>query len=194
MPQINRKDIWTLCFLFSLIVFVVILYLLFKGQQTIYYSPVFNSQGKSVAYIKRMVDYQVEGGSLIPFMGEQVTISVKSDRLQLCQKDLESNKETVIHDWMIDLDQRNKLGGVWVRLDWHGPVLKYYVRLTDYGQIHLGQEKNGPSGLEWILTNTRERELIKHGPIEVGVVQVFLNADPEKIRFPYVNRLIIEKR
>lgn len=164
-----------------------------QSPKAIYYCPVISASGEKIAYIKRIVNYSVKGGSIMPFMGQPPKVKVRSDRIQLCERIIKNGQEAALEHWLIPLAKRDSLGNIWPELDWHSEELYYKIRLTNFGDIAVGERTNGPSGLEWILTNVKDNKTISKGPTEAEGIKVMLDSDPERIRFPQSNKLIIEK-
>lgn len=165
----------------------------FAKPQVLYYSPVVNLSGQNIAYVKRTVDYSVKGGGLIPFLGPAPEVKVKSDLIELCQRNIANGEETVQHRWLIPLVKSDDLGSVHAKLDWHQNRLHYSIRLSFFGDINIGERRNGHSGLEFYLTNVRTRARFVVGPTSAGGLLVKLSEDPERVRFPTSNSIIVEK-
>ena len=156
---------------------------------TLYYSPVVNYSGEKIAYVKRQLSYSASGGGIIPFMGAQAKVSVKSDRIQLCEKDLRSGKEVVLKDWKISLDRTDKVGHVRVILNWDLEKLYYAIKLSynSYGRINLGKYQHP----YWWLTNSDNYFRLKQGPQIAAGVRAGVSEKPGG-RYPIGNDLIVE--
>ncbi|MFO7740521.1 MAG: HEAT repeat domain-containing protein [Desulfatiglandaceae bacterium] len=157
--------------------------------KTLYYSPVVNYSGEKIAYVKRKLDYSSWGGSIIPFMGEPAKVKVKSDRIQVCEKDLKSGKEVVLEDWKIPLVKTDNVGNVGVILNWDLEKLRYAIKLSrsGYGKINLGKYQHP----YWWLTNTKAYFRLKQGPATAAGVRAGVS-ERAGGRFPTSNKLIVE--
>ena len=157
--------------------------------KTLYYSPVVNYAGEKIAYVKRHLSYSTSGGSIIPFMGEQAKVKVKSDRIQLCEKDLRSGEEVVLEDWKITLDNTDKVGHVRVILNWDLEKLRYAIKLSSnsYGRINLGKYQHP----YWWLTNSKTYFRLKQGPETAAGIRAGVSEKPGG-RYPLSNKLIVE--
>lgn len=196
---VNKKIKWIIAIISSFsVAFILILAVFFKFlpmTEVLYYQPVIDNNGKNIAYIKRSLNYYFTEIKItfMPFMQSPPAVKVMRDCIQLCKRNRDTNREFVLIEWKIPLEMKNKLGSIAPELDWHGKDLKYNITLQGYGDIGLGTRKNGPSGLEWVLTNLKEGEGIAQGPIKGQGVHVELTNNPERIRFPRSNKIIIER-
>jgi hypothetical protein len=107
--------------------------------ETLYYAPVVNSTGEKVAYVKRLLKYSASGGSIMPFLGGSPTkVRIKSDRIQLCEKDLRTGGENILKDWKIRLVIKNSRGRIQPVLNWDLENLRYVIRMRGFGDIGIG--------------------------------------------------------
>ena len=158
--------------------------------KTLYYSPVVNFSGEKVAYVKRKLSYSAWGGSIIPFMGKQAAVKVRSDKLQLCEKKIDNGKVTILEEWNIPILKPDRVGHVIVVLNWDLENLRYSIKLSSqsYGQINIGKFRHP----YWTLTNTQGPTRLKQGPSAGGGYQASVSSKPGG-RYPGSNKLIVEK-
>jgi hypothetical protein len=160
-----------------------------QRAETLYYAPVVNSTGEKVAYVKRLLKYSASGGSIMPFIGGSPTkVRIKSDRIQLCEKDIQTGRESILEDWKIDLVIKNSRGRIQPVLNWDLENLRYVIRMRGFGDIGIGIWRR-PYGY---LTNLENWSKLKHGPIAAGTIRVRLNGLTSG-RFPETNEVVVEK-
>ena len=144
-----------------------------QRAEALYYAPVVNSTGEKVAYVKRLLKYSTSGGSIMPFMGGSPTkVRIKSDRIQLCEKDIRTGRQIILEDWKINLVIRNSRGRIQPVLNWDLENLRYVIRMRGFGDIGIGIWRR-PYGY---LTNLENWSRLTHGPIAAGTIRVRLNS------------------
>ena len=164
----------------------------FAKPQVLYYAAVINPSGQTIAYVKRTVDYSVEGEGPAPFL-DAPAVKVKSDLIELCQQNIATGEEAVLHSWPLPLVKMDSLGNVHPTLNWQTENLRYSIRLAFFGDINIGEKRDGPSGTEFYLTNVSpDLELVQE-PHRAGETLIKLSENPEKIRFPTSNKIIIDR-
>lgn len=157
---------------------------------TLHYAPVVISTGDRIAYFKREYRYSVSGGGIIPFMGGKPTrVKVKSDRIQLCVKDLKTGCITVVKQWKPKLVKRE--GRLYIKplLNWELDRLRYITSMRSEQDPGIGIYRRPYV----YLANIDHWSKLEQGRTKAGSVCVGLNEDVSKIRFPKSNKVIVEK-
>lgn len=161
--------------------------------QVLYYSPVVDSSGNRIAYVKRTLDYRLKGEGLIPFLSPAPEVKINSDQVELCSREVGSAKETVLQRWTLPRpDGTSELSYIAVDLEWSGDQLYYNINFSSYRRIVI---KSGKwcRGSGFCITNKRAGE-VRRGPSDAGGVKVSLDEDPERLRFPTSNKIILDCR
>lgn len=158
--------------------------------QVLYYSPVVDPSGNYIAYVKRTLDYKLKGGGLIPFLEPPPEVTLKSDKVELCRRQIGDARETVLERWVMPKpDGTSELSYITVDLEWSREQLYYNINFSSYRRILI---KGGKwcRGSGFCITNKAAGEVTR-GPNAAGGVKVSLNEDPERLRFPTSNKIIL---
>jgi hypothetical protein len=173
----------------GLISLVALIWIATLQTETLYYTPVINSTGEKVAYVKRQLKYSAWGGSCMPFFGGSPTkIRIHSDRTQVCEKDLRTGRETILADWklrLINTDSRGRLHPV---LNWELENLRYVIKMHGFGDIGIGKWRRPYN----YLSNLGNWSGLQQGPAAAGTVRVRLDR-PVRGKLPATNSVAVEK-
>ena len=155
--------------------------------QVIYLSPVINSTATEIAYVKRIVEYRLKGGGVMPFLSAPPEVTWTSDKVQVIRRNLSTGAETLVFERDLpEVSPGAEVAGVSARIVWEEKLV-YNIGLYGYEREQIAE-----SVYCWLSTLCLgTASLDKRGSATARGITVSLDPDVGSHRYPISNKIVI---
>lgn len=165
-----------------------------ERQATMYYVAAITTDGKRLAYVKRLSSYRVFP-STGPIFGGRGRIEFSVDRLLVCTSKRDLTDEDCMYSWALPLGKVPEIepGQVRASIDWQQDKVVYWICILDFaGTIPASRSCLVPGGDRGsLLSNTESDGLLTPRTTASGW-RVRIDSKPGFVSLPINNAIIVE--